>query len=677
MATLPPITFYWRPAGAADDAWLADADGSFAPGVGAAVEVVSVGPSRPAFITADTAPTLVAPIADRGAPVGAPMSVDLAAAFAGPNLAFGVVSGPAGASVTGGVLSWTPGAAQTVAITVRASNAAGHVDDTFTVAVSGSATTPVTMTPMTAAYGAALVASAATYLPAGSHAYALVSAPPEASGVAVDAGTGRLTATMPASGALSAPFVIRATGSGTWDLSLTVSLTAGWSFGEVVAVGDSITQGSGGVDSWVDDVVVGQWGGTDDNNGSGGSVLQGSLAAGGAPLGTSLMGSFANRSLPAGAQAIICAYGFNDARYIHADATFNPQGYARDLRSSLRRWMVRYGRENIWLVTPYWISDTGLNTAVNPDFAGRTRVWFEGYVAACRTVAAEFGVKLIDAYEIGYPASTLDHIHPTAAAQPALIEAFRAPKRPTLAASTGAPTGGADKITVPAGRTAYLVAADGTTETALAVGDNPQSPGQHRVVWSDGGRWELATLTVSTANPTFGMTLSATWNAGFGYATLKPTATALTARFTVTRSAGDYGVLWESGGSGYGCGCFIYDDAGTDRLMLVMGYSNGRLVSAPDLAVIKTPAPSGTFEVVLSGNCVTGQKAALYINGVLVGTDGVSAPYLSGGRNGGIGQVWDEIPANPPGWSAEGDGANTMVTQAAIYAGQATAEVTA
>ena len=43
------------------------------------------------------------------------------------------------------------------------------------------------------------------------------------------------------------------------------------------------------------------------------------------------------------------------------------------LRGRLRRWLVRYGRENIWLVTPYWISDTGLTTAANPDFAGRTR----------------------------------------------------------------------------------------------------------------------------------------------------------------------------------------------------------------------------------------------------------------------------------------------------------------
>ena len=72
---------------------------------------------------------------------------------------------------------------------------------------------------------------------------------------------------------------------------------------------------------------------------------------------------------------------------------------------------------------------------------------------------------------------------------------------------------------------------------------------------------------------------------------------------------------------------------------------------------------------------ITG-KAALYIDGALIGTDAVAATYLCGNRNGGLAQVWDEVPANPPGWSAEGAGANTMVSSAAIFAGQATAAVT-
>ena len=135
-------------------------------------------------------------------------------------------------------------------------------------------------------------------------------------------------------------------------------------------------------------------------------------------------------------------------------------------------------------------------------------------------------------------------------------------------------------------------------------------------------------------------------------------------------------MLWEAGGTGYGACCLIYDDAGTDRLMLIMGYANGSYVSAADLAVITTVAPTGSFEVVISGDCVGGQKAALYIDGALIGTDAVAATYLCGNRNGGLAQVWDEVPANPPGWSAEGAGANTMVSSAAIFAGQATAAVT-
>ncbi|SFI48458.1 GDSL-type esterase/lipase family protein [Albimonas pacifica] len=677
MATLPPITYYWRPAGAADDAWLADPDGSFAPGVGAAVEVVSVGPSRPAFITADSAPSLVEPLADLGVAPGAPMSVDLAAAFSGTNLAFSVVSGPAGASVSGGTLSWTPAGEQTVEIVVRAANAAGWAQDAFTVNVSAAAAIPVAMTPMEAVHGATLVASAAGYLPAGAFSYTLVSAPAEATGVSLDAATGRLSAMMPASGALSAPFVIRATGETIHDLSLSVDLVAGWSYGAAVAVGDSITAGgSGGVTSWVDDVLVAQWGATADNNGAGGSVLQGSLADGGAPLPSNLMSVFVSRSLPAGAEAIVCAYGFNDARYTLAEATFNAQAYARDLRSALRRWLVRYGRENIWLATPFWISDTGLVTAYDPAFAGRTRAWFEGYVEACRTVAAEFGVKLVDAYEIGYPATTVDDIHPTAAAQAALVAAFGAPKRPALAVSTAAPVGGDETITVPPGGAAYLVAADGTTETALVEGANAMPAGSHLVVWSDGGRWEVGAIAVTSSDPTAGMTQTTTWTAGAAFSNLRPTQTALTVRFTATRAAGDHGVLWEAGGSAYGACCVIHDDGGVDRLTLVMGYSNGSHVSAADLAVISTPAPTGTFEVVISGDCLGGQKAALYIDGTLAGVDSVAAAYLTGNRNGGLAQVWDEIPSNPAGWSAEGDGLNTMVSEAAIFAGQATAAVT-
>jgi lysophospholipase L1-like esterase len=678
MTSLPAPIFYWRPAGAANDAWMLETNGAFSPDPGAAVEVVSVGPSRPAFITADTAPALIAPIADRSVQTGLEMRVDVAAAFSGTNLVFSIVSGPAGATISGADLIWTPDAAQSVDITLRARNAAGQIEDVFTVSASADAAEAVAMTPMEASYGAALAATAATYLPAGGYSYALVSAPPEVADAAVDASTGRLTATMPGSGALSAPFVVRATGATLYDLSLAVTLTTGWSYGAIIAVGDSITSGgNGGVTSWVGDVAA-QWGASSDNNGVGGTVLQGSLADGGVALAGNFMNGFVIRSITPTGDAIICAYGYNDARYILAEETFNAAAYLSDFRSILRRWLVRFGRENIWLATPHWISDVGLTTAVNPDFGGRTRAWFETYVAACRTVAAEFGVKLIDTYEIGYPSTTVDDIHPSAPAQAEIVAALAAPKRPTLALSTAVPVGGAEDLTVPVGVSAYVVAADAKTETALSEGSNALAAGDYAVAWSDGGRWELSTITVTAAavtDPTVGMTLTANWSAGLAYSTLKPTITAMTAKFFVTRSAGEYGVLFEMGGTGYGGYAIIYDDAGTDRLMVLMGYPNGSYASNTDVAVITMPAPTGTFEVMISGDCITGQKAALYINDVLIGTDTVSATYLSGGRNGGIGQVWDQIPANPPGWSADGHGANAMVSSAEIYSGQATAEV--
>ena len=51
MVTLPNPVYYYRPQGGAADSWTLDADGSFPIGSGATLEVVSVGPSKAAFIT--------------------------------------------------------------------------------------------------------------------------------------------------------------------------------------------------------------------------------------------------------------------------------------------------------------------------------------------------------------------------------------------------------------------------------------------------------------------------------------------------------------------------------------------------------------------------------------------------------------------------------------------------
>ena len=531
----------------------------------------------------------------------------------------------------------------------------------------------VTMTPMLASFGSTMTAGAATHLPAGTYAYSLVSAPAEATASTVNASTGRMTTTMPASGTLSAPFIIRAVGASTYDLSLTVTPRSVWAYTGVVAVGDSITVNG----DWVAD-VSGTWGATHDNQAISGTVLQNTLSKDDSnPLSQNLMDTFVARSITPTGTAIISAYGFNDARYNYVGDRFNSAKYLSDYRTILARWMVRYGRDNIWLVTPHYISDVGLTTAANPDFAGRTREWFYSYVTAARTLSAEFGVKLVDTYELGVPAETSDNIHPTNPEYDRIGEAFVAPKLSALASSTLTPYGAVEAIVVPVGVVGYVVSANAQTYIALVEGSNTFAAGDHIVVWSDGGLWEQSTITATpaaVADPTAGMTSGVTWSPNTAYGTLKPTVTKMTAKFSVTRSAGDYGVLFEMGGTSYGGYAIVYNDAGTDRLKVLMGYANGSYASAADLGVITMVAPTGTFEVIISGDSITGQKVALYIDRVLISTDAVSASYLSGGRDGGIGQVYDQIPANPTGWSSDGDGINTMVTSATVWSGQATAD---
>jgi hypothetical protein len=129
MVNLPTTTFYWRPLGAAADAWTEASTGAFTPSPGAGVEVVSVGPSRARAIVADTAPALVAPIGVQNFNAGAGGVLDVSGAFSGTNLRFALSGAPAWASInplTGIITAAAPaltGAAGTWTVTAR--NSAG------------------------------------------------------------------------------------------------------------------------------------------------------------------------------------------------------------------------------------------------------------------------------------------------------------------------------------------------------------------------------------------------------------------------------------------------------------------------------------------------------------------------------------------------------------------------
>jgi hypothetical protein len=187
----------------------------------------------------------------------------------------------------------------------------------------------------------------------------------------------------------------------------------------------------------------------------------------------------------------------------------------------------------------------------------------------------------------------------------------------------------------------------------------------------------ITTLYLNAVDPTIGMTLDATWNNTYNttYSNLNQTSK-FTAKIFVTRTASDFGVLLKSGADISGLYAIIWDDgSATGQLMMLMGAPNGSFASSADTAVVTCPAPTGSFEVVISGDSLSGKKAALYVNNALIGVDGVDYITLAGGRKGAINRVYDQMASNPPGWEIDNAGLTTMVSSALIYVDEATADV--
>lgn len=152
------------------------------------------------------------------------------------------------------------------------------------------------------------------------------------------------------------------------------------------------------------------------------------------------------------------------------------------------------------MVTPHYISDAGLAGAGGGDFEGQSRSNYEEYVDACREVAEEFGVRLVDTYGAGEPATTVDNLHPSVASKNAIAALFSSATQAKLQASGIGVTGGEGKIIVAGGYEAYIV--DGTaTEVPLSVGDNLRTAGNYQVVYRQSTlhSWTLATITVDEA----------------------------------------------------------------------------------------------------------------------------------------------------------------------------------
>lgn len=311
----------------------------------------------------------------------------------------------------------------------------------------------------------------------------------------------------------------------------------------LLAHGDSITAGSGGITSYAVGVASNWGGATLDNQGQSGACLQ--TVGVQYPIYDNYTTDIGNST----AEAAVFAWGFNDARYNAGDTSVTVENFTDLYRSVMRRAVVKFGAANITLVTPWYISDTGLASGGGIDFRGRTRAHFETYVNAVISVANEFGVYLLNSYALGEPATTLDDIHPDQSARDDMVLLFGNtvsdgsrvlnPDAP----STNGPTNPSDyTIRVPAGCTCYLI--EGDTETLLAPGDHETYPGNNELMWTDGGGYVRTSMDVSGDQTALNVTPAD--NTGFTVNSATPESISLTG----TTSRNNYTFDWSSVGAG-------------------------------------------------------------------------------------------------------------------------------
>lgn len=377
MVTLPTPQTYWRVAGAADNAWTLDADNTFTPAAGQAVEVVTVGPSPIARAVADTIPA-ISGLADLNTTYASAITINAALSATGTNLVYSL-TGPAWLSInpsTGQITGTAPSEAFSGSATVTVRNSAGAASDTFAVVVSNGQS--VTLPQVSSLVG----------------------------------------------------------------------------FGDSITVGALIDDTN---DKWLHRVSAAINSGTRVNAGINGTVLQNSPDSSGSPRANNGRNRFVSTMTGANKREMaIIAYGFNDARYVAAPATFNVAGYENDLNEVIAGLRIAgYPADRLVIVAPYYITNTGLSTG-SAGFSGQTRVGFEAFVAAARRVAEAHGCWYFDAYAWmrdngGASLISGDNIHPNVTGHEVIAQGmlYQSARLNTIAVpGSVTATGGPEQITV-------------------------------------------------------------------------------------------------------------------------------------------------------------------------------------------------------------------------------------
>ena len=228
---------------------------------------------------------------------------------------------------------------------------------------------------------------------------------------------------------------------------------------------------------------------------------------------------------------------------------------------------------------------------------------------------------------------------------------------------------------------AFRVAPEGEVYFDPQGGDWPEGVTETRLpvlVRDATGALVLAEVTVDVTGPasgptyaTDGMTASATWSVVGAYYYDMADAVEASARVTGSRVEGDEGILHEAGSYGHGILLYIHNE----NLYFRCGNGSGKHpFGEPDVGYIIVEAPTGDFVIEWSASVLTG-KAALYINGVLVGSATFSNPVLANSDEGSIGVAGYRTAANFGLWGIDSGAFEGTVSEAIVYVDQITSEV--
>jgi lysophospholipase L1-like esterase len=162
-----------------------------------------------------------------------------------------------------------------------------------------------------------------------------------------------------------------------------------------------------------------------------GTVLQQSVLADGKPRPGHGRGRYEADVLGADrSDAIAILYGYNDARYIAAPTTVNPDSFRRDYAAMLEGLLTAgYSAAMIAIGSPPYIATQGFAVG-SEGFTGQTRGGFERYVETVRDLVTHFSVFYAPVYEMmaefgdGALASS-DITHPNDAGHQVIAKAFR------------------------------------------------------------------------------------------------------------------------------------------------------------------------------------------------------------------------------------------------------------